>query len=323
METREIAALGHEYADGICTRCGEMQPLPPTDSSCFTFTELDDGSYAVAWNRTTELPREVVIPWEYDGKPVTQIASSAFEHCENLTSVTIPDSVTSIGDTAFNFCYLLESITIPSSVTEIGDYAFYLCTSLTSVTIPEGVTSIGEGVFSLCDDLTSLTVAEGNPVYHSAGNCIIETASKTLVAGCKASVIPADGSLTSIGEYAFFWCTNLINISIPGGVTSIGYQAFAGCENLQSVSIPSSVTSIGNYAFYGCIRLETLSIPSSITSIGKYAFNHCDNLTSVVFEEPDGWSAGSTAILSEDLADPATAAEYLVNMYWECIWTRE
>ena len=123
----------------------------------------------------------------------------------------------------------------------------------------------------------SLTVAEGNIVYHSAGNCIIETASKTLIAGCKASVIPSDGSVTSIAEDAFSYCRSLTSITIP----------------------------------------------SSITSIGKYAFNHCDNLTSVVFEEPDGWSAGSTAILSEDLADPATAAEYLVNMYWECIWTRE
>ena len=283
---------------------------------------LDDGSYAVAWNRTTELPREVVIPWEYDGKPVTQIASSAFEHCENLTSVTIPDSVTSIGDTAFNFCYLLESITIPSSVTEIGDYAFYLCTSLTSVTIPEGVTSIGEGVFSLCDDLTSLTVAEGNPVYHSAGNCIIETASKTLVAGCKASVIPADGSLTSIGEYAFYGCSSLTSVTIPGSVTSIGEYAFYDCDSLTSVTIGDGVTSIGEGAFAYCYDMTSITIPSSVTSIGEGAFYGCDSLTSAVFESADGWSAGGEPIAAANLSDPATAAKYLRYTYYRDIWTR-
>ena len=67
-----------------------------------------------------------------------------------------------------------------------------------------------------------ITVADGNTVYHSAGNCLIETESKTLVLGCKNSVIPTDGSVTSIGEYAFYGCTSFTSVTIPSSVTSIG-----------------------------------------------------------------------------------------------------
>ena len=97
----------------------------------------------------------------------------------------------------------IKSVEIPKSVTSIGDWAFSGCSGLKSITIPDSVTSIGEDAFSGCSSLQEIIVAEGNPVYHSAGNCIIETESKTLIAGCKSSVIPNDGSVTSIGEGAF------------------------------------------------------------------------------------------------------------------------
>ena len=84
----------------------------------------------------------------------------------------------------------LTSITIPDSVTSIGRWAFSGCTGLTSITIPDSVISIGENAFSGCTGLTSITVSPGNKVYHSENNCIINTEEKTLVVGCKNSVIP-------------------------------------------------------------------------------------------------------------------------------------
>ena len=193
------------------------------------------------------------------------IAGGAFRGCTGLTSVTFAgdSQLTSIGDYAFYGCYGLTSIKIPSSVTSIGDYAFYGCTGLTSVTfegdsqltsiddwafsgctglksikIPEGVTSIGSSAFASCTGLTNITVAQGNTKYHSSGNCLIETATKTLILGCQNSVIPTDGSVTSIGSYAFRDCTGLTSITIPSSVASIGASAFSGCSSLVEMTIP-------------------------------------------------------------------------------------
>ena len=127
------------------------------------------------------------------------------------------------------------SISIPESVTGIGWEAFSGCKSLTSISIPAGVTEIGDAAFAYCSGLTLITVADGNSVYHSSGNCLIETATKTLIAGCKTSVIPADGSVTKIGRDAFYGCTGLTSVTIPESVTEIYLRAFDNCTSLTDV----------------------------------------------------------------------------------------
>ena len=212
---------------------------------------------------------------------VTSIGDDAFYGCTGLTSMTIPNSVTSIGDWAFVDCTALTSITIPNSVTRIGYATFRGCTSLTSITIPNSVTNFYSSAFEDCTGLTSITVSSGNKVYHSENNCIISTKRKEFILGCKNSVIPSDGSVTSIGSGAFCGCTGLTSITIPNSVTSIGSSAFFGCTSLTSITIPDSVTSIGGYAFKGCTGLTSVTIGNSVTSIGDDAFYGCTGLTSI------------------------------------------
>jgi Flp pilus assembly protein protease CpaA len=88
---------------------------------------------------------------------VTSIGNSAFNSCNNLTSVTIPNSVTGIGSAAFAYCAKLAGVTIPDKVTSIGEGAFYKCTSITSVTIPGTVKSIENLTFGGCTNLGSVT----------------------------------------------------------------------------------------------------------------------------------------------------------------------
>ena len=82
--------------------------------------------------------------------------------------------------------------------------------------------------------------------------------------GCNASVIPNDGSVTSIGDYAFYGCSGLTSVTIPDSVTSIGDSAFSGCSGLTSVTIGSGVTSIGDYAFYNCSDLTAINFQGTM-----------------------------------------------------------
>ena len=227
---------------------------------------------------------------------VTEIGRYAFGGCNGLTSVTIPNSVTSIGQGAFYGCSGLASVTIGNSVTSIGKCAFYGCSGLTSVTIPNSVTSIRQGAFGSCSGLTSIKVESGNSIYDSRENCnaIIETATNTLISGCKKTIIP--NSVTSISWYAFYECSGLTSVTIPNSVTSIGDGAFEHCTGLTSVTIPNSVTSIGYWAFCDCSGLTSVIIPNSVTEIGDEAFRGCSGLTRIdAYPNPEKVSIGEDA----------------------------
>ena len=283
-----------------------------------------NNSHHIYSDENTEIT-DLVIP-----NSVTSIGSMAFRNCSGLTSITIPNSVTSIGNSAFMNCSGLTSITIGNSVTSIEYQAFFGCSGLTSVTIPNSVTSIGSYAFSGCSGLTSITVAQGNTKYDSRDNCnaLIESASNTLIVGCKTTVIP--NSVTSIGSMAFRNCSGLTSITIPNSVTSIEGSAFNDCSGLTSVTIGNSVTSIGKYAFSGCSGLTSITvaqgntkydsrdncnaiiesasntliagckttiIPNGVTSIGSSAFYKCSGLTSVTIPN-SVTSIGSEAFAS-------------------------
>lgn len=314
----------HNFEDYICTVCGEIDPTAPVTDG-LEYTPIKENGVTVAYSVSkgdAGNSKFIKIPSEYQRCPVTTIKREGFMGCSSLVRIEIPNSVTDIGDLAFYFCSSLTNIELPNSVKSIAEFAFNSCSSLTSIEIPNGVTSIGDGVFSGCSSLTSIyipnsvtslasdafldcgslasiNVESGNSIYHSNGNCIIESATKTLILGCKTSVIPTDGSVTSIGTYAFEGCTGLI-----------------------SIAIPSCVTSIGQGAFFYCNSLASITIPSSVTRIRESAFSDCSSLTNVIFKNTNNWQAGNTQISSSDLDNEATAAEYLREIYKSSIWTR-
>ena len=143
--------------------------------------------------------------------------------------------------------------------------------------------------YSCCFSLENISVASNNTNYDSRNNCnaIIETATNTLIAGCKNTTIP--NSVTSIGAGAFLGRSSLTAINIPNSVTSIQWIAFAECTSLSSIDIPNSVTNIDDWAFLGCSGLTAINIPNSVTTIGDGAFSGCSSLEniSVVSDNPN------------------------------------
>ena len=134
---------------------------------------------------------------------VTSISASAFNTCQHLTSVKLPDSVAYIGNQAFKFCVELSSITLPSSTKSVRIETFCRCSKLASVTLPYGVTMIESRAFANCTALESIQF----PV-----------------------------SLSQIGAWAFSNCEKLSSVKIPESVTSISNGAFSGCA-LTSVTV--------------------------------------------------------------------------------------
>ena len=273
---------------------------------------------------------EIAIPQQINGTTIKNIADNAFKDCTGLTTVnwnaTACTGAGSYSGSIFTGCSNLATVNIGDNVKIIPSYAFYNCSGLTSITIPDSVTSIGNSTFSGCTGLTSIIVDEGNTKYHSSGNCLIETTTKTLILGCKTSVIPSDGSVTSIGESAFMYCSGLTSIAIPDSVMSIGTDAFYNCNKLQniyitdiaawcnisglnnlmiygtsnknlyinnelvtSVIIPDGVTIISSSAFRGCSGLTSVTIPNSVTSIGTDAFYNCNKLQNIYITDIAAW----------------------------------
>jgi hypothetical protein len=193
--------------------------------------------------------------------------------------VRMPDDSVNI----FNCGGYNGDIVIPETVPYKG--ISYIVTEITggigrgtSLFIPKSIKKIPDNsIFG--GKYESITVDKDNPYFDSRDNCnaVIETASNTLIAGCKKTIIPP--TVTSIGDYAFDFCP-IVSITIPNSVKQIGAKAFAQ-SSIVSITIPGSVKQIDKEAFHNCRDLKHISIEPGLSSIGENCFMGCDNLTSI------------------------------------------
>ena len=101
--------------------------------------------------------------------------------------------------------------------------------------------------------------------------------------GCVTAVV--EEGVTSVGEFAFFQCPNLMRVELADSVRSVGFKAFYLSPDLEEVSLGGGVTTIGEQAFCECRALQAVRLPESLTSIESGAFWNCVSLTEVVIPE--------------------------------------
>ena len=257
---------------------------------------------------------------------VIYIGTRAFINTINLKKIVVSTNNTkydsrnncnAIVETATNKLIVgCVNTTIPDTVTTIGSNAFNGQTGLTRVVISRGVNNIDATAFTNCGNMSEIIVDSANAKYDSRNNCnaIIETATNTLVYGCKNTIIP--NTITTIGASSFSQLL-LNTITIPDSVTKICSLAFHG-SSITNINIPRYVSVIEDRAFGGCSRLTSIvvdsanakydsrnncnaiietasntlvagsnntTIPNTVTAVGDYAFYNLGQLTSITIPD--------------------------------------
>ncbi len=308
LQSIDVPAKVESIGKGAFSNCGTLTTITVGEVNNFYCSENN-----VLFDKKCE--KLIQCPGGYKGsyeipKTVTEIEEFAFQGCNSLTSVVVPDGVKSIKNVfsscrqlesvtlpnsittldfgAFDSCSSLRDITIPESVTSIGERAFIYCYALTSVQISKSVTSIGDAAFASCSSLEEIKVDAENSNFCDVDGVLFNKAKTVLLqypvgkkdaSGNQAARYDIPNGVREIGTYAFASDSALTVITIPDGVESIGRSAFDGCE-LTELELPSTVKTIGSSAFWGC-RFTSLKLTEGLESIATYAFSGCSSLKSV------------------------------------------
>ncbi len=269
-----IAALVFTLASCIDNIKDDGKDSEPSEGLEFTLSE--DETYYIVTSIGNCKDTDIVIPSEYNGLPVGKIGNTAFDSCQNIKSVVIPDSVTSIGDvpkteeakkTPKSGIVENEDEESASDPEDEGtkspdssDESENPPVKVDKIEVVIGnnlqfapVTFLNpEGAFSHCGNLQSITLGKG---------------------------------LTSIGEYAFYECPKLFSITIPENVTVIGDRAFDYCYNLVEVINKSSLEITAGNDGYGQIAklaMEVHTGESKIDTIDDFLFYTYDGKTQFI-----------------------------------------
>lgn len=304
-----IPSEGHKFTNGIkCDTCstlqGESQGLKIVEAS----------TYAVVDEIGTFTGENLVIPAYYNGKPVTEISSYAFDSNETLKSVVIPDTVTEISWYAFRNCINIETVVIPSSVELIDEYAFRGCDKLTSVELL-GIKEIGQWAFAHCDNLARVVIGDGTV---SIG--------KRAFQQCYAlNYLELGTGDKTIGDNAFDYNTKMVNVYNKSNLqitklsTSNGYVGrfarmitanesellpivtdtngfvyyiqngekhlidYVGTETV--INVPTGIVHIEEDAFADNRTITSITLPSTVKVIKQAAFNWCSSLVTLNLNE--------------------------------------
>lgn len=227
--------------------------------------------------------KDITIPSELDGLPVTATEGLMFYASSGVESVTIPTSIIHMDSNPVHNAYscheinvepghpfleVIDGVLFDKEQKRLVAYPIGLRDKLDVLeyTVPDGTVIIGGDAFSNVS-LRRIHLPDSIRVLDEGAfvNTDLE------------EIILPDG-LAEINGSAFYGCEGLKEVKIPDGITCIRDSTFKNCTSLKKMVVPGRVETIENEAFAYCINLETITIPSSVSHIGKNVFMDCDKL---------------------------------------------
>ena len=258
----------------------EVKTPPEHDGSKGLIYEIrEDGNTArfVSFGTCTE--ETVVIANTYDGLPVVEMTLKDYWEVvkkEDGIHIDLKEDYFVYGNE------YVKNLIISDTVEKFDTEILTKCKNIESIYIGANIRhklawplSTGEG-----ENINKIEVSPDNEVYMSRGNCIINKATKTLVRGCKTSIIPADGSVETIGIHAFQGVVGLKNIVIPDCIKVISIGAFSLCRDLESIVLPAGLETIYEGVFSSCQKLVSVDL-NGLTVIPDRMFRSCFLLSEV------------------------------------------
>ena len=273
---------------------------------------------------------------------VETLGTYAFSGCAAMSSFTMSPAIKTIGENAFNGCELIAAVDLGNKLESIGKNAFQNCKAITAISLPDSLSSIGQSAFLDCtalatvtggDNLTSVgyRIFEHTPFYENyegdivyLGNWILGCKNQKIsenrdltpllregitgiadyaFAGCQGFTAVTLPDVVTIGECAFYACTNLMDFRVGEDLTYIGKNAFVHCSILRNVYVKDSqLKTIEDGAFYNCARLSTMDLPETVETIGSLAFTKTGfkaSLDGVIYV--DDWAVGTKSLYVQNV----------------------
>ncbi len=256
--------------------------LPETVTSMeeYAFAKCDIKSVAIS-KLLKEIPSNAFagslgleeINFYGDVSNLATIGDYAFEDCESLAKINLPETITKFGESTFkntgfveftipanaelgysmfNYCKKLTTVTYAEGVTHSGNYTFGYCEALTTVNFSSTITELGYGLFNYCTALKTLRLPEN----------LVQTTECFDYSGLETVIIPA--GVKTIGSYTFWSCESLSNVIFEGEIEEISYGAFNGCTKIEKLVIPSSnLKLIASAVFSGWTEDQTICFTTS------------------------------------------------------------
>ncbi len=210
----------------------------------------------------------------------TIYGNSVFANCNELTEVSVSEGCSYL-ELGFEHCLNLTNVSLPSTLKQIGydssstaNYIFKNCSNLSNIKLPENLWFIGYSAFAK----TSLkTIEIPNSVQYLW---------KYAFHDCThLECIKMSNNLKQLEQSCFEGCQALRNIQLPNTLIEIGYAAFKDCTSLSKVILDENVNKIGRNSFFNCISLLSIELPYNLVSLGESSFEGCSSLSSVIIND--------------------------------------